>query len=123
MSKARLIVAALAAAGEPCTRHELAQLLKQPRLYDHDLQLLKRLQQAGLVIASRRRRLYIEMDRSPDIAWSIDNYERIHGRSQKYARWGKMDFMWEYWLVSTERKKSASGGFLGALVDRIKDLW
>lgn len=96
--KARRILEVITLAGEPLTRNEIAARLYQPRLYDHDLKLLQKLADEHFIGVDRRRRHHVEVDRNPEYKFIVDNYERVYGGDRKRLRWGKMDFMYEYWV-------------------------
>jgi hypothetical protein len=96
--KARRILHVLVDDGSGMTRNEIAAGLWQPRLYAHDLKLLDHLEQARFIGAERRRRHHLEMDRNPEYRFMVENYREIYGGSMKHLRWGKFDYIWEYYV-------------------------
>jgi len=96
--KAQKILAVLVNHGAGMTRNEIAYGIYQSRLYSHDLKLLNDLLRTGFIGAELRRRHNLEMERNPEYRWFVDNYNRVYGGNRRQLRWGKYDYVWEYWV-------------------------
>ena len=74
----------------------------QYRLYEHDLKLLKELQEAVFIAGERRYHHDLEMERNPEYRYFVKNYDQLGNGSRRGLRWRQYFYVWEYWADPRE---------------------